>query len=688
MLVKRVNDVFDLDEFSTEEALGQSVGDAAGYKAASLFKSDFEQPLDQLALSRDVSALVAITLYNESGASLSASLASLASSVESLFCAKRASCASLSSKNSASVFASSLDVVSVCILVDGLECLSDSAAKLMQSFDIDVHREQNECGEMTVHKRSVSTTQLKTLADKIQFEPISEQERWGEVAAQALTVSDGYSGEADDLSSIGASNIQLLLCVKSKNAGKLDSHWWFYRCLSVYLRPEYCFQMDVGSAPTANTLSAMWQKFQSDDRIAGLASSIAPMEPESPMSALELWQYTNFSKTIFQDWPSEVACGYLSVIPGQFSGLRWEAIADSAYSQGEVKPLDVYFKGLDTLSPYETMLYLAEDRVLCSELVTHPGRQWKLDYVAKAEVITDFCKTWPELYKQRKRWCAGYLACRLDFLVKVPKFVANPNIEARERASKVLATAYHSLQFLLDWFVPALVGACYFELSSVVAQAYSGSALLSAAVKASAFVVFFIMFSEFLLSLRGRLDGLALRLFTISRKVQASFVVVLGVLAMSSPGAWVCVVLCLVLLLSQAASASLGGDRRARSILYHSLLVAPLRPAIAFGLWTYAICNTHDNSWGTKGLDKPEYLEGDNNGSNGKSESIRSRFLCFRKYTVLTWFVTNLSILAGLSAISGSQAPVLIPTVLALLTAAAVFPIAYRLIFQQDIKIL
>ena len=57
--------------------------------------------------------------------------------------------------------------------------------------------------------------------------------------------------------------------------------------------------------------------------------------------------------------------------------------------------------------------YLAEDRILCFELIARKGCNWTLQYVKNAIAITDVPETLPALIGQRRRWLngtnAGYL---------------------------------------------------------------------------------------------------------------------------------------------------------------------------------------------------------------------------------------------------------------------------------------
>jgi chitin synthase len=95
--------------------------------------------------------------------------------------------------------------------------------------------------------------------------------------------------------------------------------------------------------------------------------------------------------------------GFISVLPGAFSAYRWAAIRGT--------PLKSYFlaeeRSLRDLGPYMANLLLAEDRILCLEVVTRPTRAWTLRWVPNAVASTDVPDTLRELTQQRRRWLNG-----------------------------------------------------------------------------------------------------------------------------------------------------------------------------------------------------------------------------------------------------------------------------------------
>ena len=101
-------------------------------------------------------------------------------------------------------------------------------------------------------------------------------------------------------------------------------------------------------------------------------------------------------------------------MPGAFSAYRYRAILGC--------PLEQYFHGdhslADRLGPkgiygmniFTKNMFLAEDRILCFELVAKANDQWTLTYVKPSKAETDVPEAAPELIGQRRRWLNGSFA--------------------------------------------------------------------------------------------------------------------------------------------------------------------------------------------------------------------------------------------------------------------------------------
>jgi chitin synthase len=115
--------------------------------------------------------------------------------------------------------------------------------------------------------------------------------------------------------------------------------------------------------------------------------------------------------------PLESSFGYVSVLPGAFSAYRYRAIMG--------RPLEQYFhgdrtlsvklgkKGIEGMNIFKKNMFLAEDRILCFELVAKAGFKWHLTYVMAAEAEIDVPERAVEFISQRRRWLNGSFAAGL-----------------------------------------------------------------------------------------------------------------------------------------------------------------------------------------------------------------------------------------------------------------------------------
>jgi len=344
------------------------------------------------------------------------------------------------------------------------------------------------------------------------------------------------------------------------------------------------------------------------------------------------------------EWPAEAVAGYLSVIPGQLSALRWDAIAGSCILGRDAErrdPLNVYFKGLGLLAPHESMLYLAEDRVLCREIVSNPQTEWTISHIDNALAITDPCHSWEELLRQRKRWCNGYIACRVDYIKKLPNFIRDPSVEMRRKLRAVAAGTYHSIVLANDWCTPAIVVLVLFSLVQQAVLSVARIPAMQYALEVLSHTAFLALVVQFFICYRGGLSARDIAFLRLSVGLQASVLVVSLIVNILFGDATL--ILLLMLFIGAAAPlASLFGHRRlTKPLLTGISIVFPTNSIIALLMWMYAVCNAHDNSWGTKGLLTDTRNVGQQNPSALLQKTIFRRF---RKLYVSIWLGSNFSL--------------------------------------------
>lgn len=186
---------------------------------------------------------------------------------------------------------------------------------------------------------------------------------------------------------------QMIFCLKEKNQKKLNSHRWFFNAFGQALQPNVCILLDVGTKPGSNSLYHLWKAFDTDSSVAGACGEIKAGKGKgwlglfNPLVASQNFEY---KMSNILDKPLESVFGYITVLPGALSAYRFYALQNDSTGHG---PLSQYFKG-ETLhgqnsDVFTANMYLAEDRILCWELVAKRDEQWILKYVKSATGETD-----------------------------------------------------------------------------------------------------------------------------------------------------------------------------------------------------------------------------------------------------------------------------------------------------------
>lgn len=224
--------------------------------------------------------------------------------------------------------------------------------------------------------------------------------------------------------------VQFLFCLKEKNSRKINSHRWCFQAFAPILNPKVVMLLDCGTKPSKDAFFYLWRAFK-DPNVAGACGEMrASLGTGKRLLANPLVAAQNFEYKISNilDKPMESVFGFISVLPGAFSAYRYEALLN-VNGKG---PLEKYFKGeyLDLNSQvndpeddekeikernfqeagiFTSNMYLAEDRILCFELVAKQNHKYMLRYVKEAKAETDVPESIDEFVLQRRRWLNGSL---------------------------------------------------------------------------------------------------------------------------------------------------------------------------------------------------------------------------------------------------------------------------------------
>jgi len=64
--------------------------------------------------------------------------------------------------------------------------------------------------------------------------------------------------------------MNLFVCVKYKNSGKLSSHNWFFNGFCKELHPKYAVLLDVGLRPHSDAILKMFNYLKNDETVGGV----------------------------------------------------------------------------------------------------------------------------------------------------------------------------------------------------------------------------------------------------------------------------------------------------------------------------------------------------------------------------------------------------------------------------------
>ncbi|RYP47906.1 hypothetical protein DL768_006122 [Monosporascus sp. mg162] len=506
-------------------------------------------------------------------------------------------------------------------------------------------------------------------------------------------------------------SVQMLFCLKEKNQKKINSHRWFFQAFGRVLNPNICVLLDAGTRPGGNSIYQLWKAFDLEPMCAGACGEIKAMLGTggrhllNPLVATQNFEY---KMSNILDKPLESAFGFISVLPGAFSAYRYIALQNDKNGQG---PLEKYFKG-ETLhgagaGVFTSNMYLAEDRILCFELVTKRNCHWILQYVKSATGETDVPDVVTELILQRRRWLNGSFFAAIYAIAHFYEFFRSDHSFLRKimffiefiyqtvnmifawfaignfflvfmiltnslGAENLLGNVGTVLGVVFQWFYAISLAAC-FVLSMGNRPAGSGR-LYTAMVIFWSVIMAYLMFAAIFITVRA-IQAETVNGFNISNIFNNQIFLTLIISMMSTYGLWL------------IASLLMFDPWHMITSFIQYLILTPTFINI---LNVYAFCNTHDISWGTKGDDKAEELpkvdtkdgkgktdlpdEGDLNDmyerelavfstkhvevkkeptDTQKAEAQMDYYRWIRSLNVLIWMITNFGLIALVLSTAG-----------------------------------
>ncbi|KAI5288953.1 Chitin synthase, class 1, partial [Ascosphaera acerosa] len=433
--------------------------------------------------------------------------------------------------------------------------------------------------------------------------------------------------------------VQMIFCLKEKNQKKINSHRWFFQAFGELLQPHICVLLDAGTKPGGKSIYELWRAFALQPNCGGACGEIKVMTAKGRklLNPLVAGQNFEYKMSNILDKPLESAFGFISVLPGAFSAYRWQALQNDPTGKG---PLEKYFAGEKmhgaNAGIFTANMYLAEDRILCFELVTKRNQNWILQYVKSATGETDVPDRMAEFILQRRRWLNGSFFAAVYSIAHFYQISRSSHSFLR-KMMLFIEFIYQTINILFAWFA---IGN-FFLVFRILTTSLSSDDLLGTAGRILG-VVFewlylFTLMACFILSMGNRPAGsnrfyMTMVYFWICLMIYLSFAAVFvtvksiehqvekkdftfaDIFKNSEFFSMIVSLISTYVMWIVASILFLDPWHLVTSFLQYVLLT----PTYINVLNIYAFCNTHDITWGTKGDDKPEKLGSANIKPDGK----------------------------------------------------------------------
>lgn len=423
--------------------------------------------------------------------------------------------------------------------------------------------------------------------------------------------------------------VQMLFCLKEKNQKKINSHRWFFQAFGRVLDPHVCVLLDAGTKPGKDSIYKLWKVFDQEPLCGGACGEIKVMldKGRNLLNPLVATQNFEYKMSNILDKPLESAFGFISVLPGAFSAYRYVALQNDKNGEG---PLEKYFKGEKLhggdAGVFTANMYLAEDRILCFELVSKRNCRWILQYVKSASGETDVPDGIAEFILQRRRWLNGSFFAAVYAIVHFYQLWRSDHSAIR-KFMLLIENIYQTINMIFAWFA---IGN-FFLVFKLLTSSLGTTDTLGTAGKilGTVFEIIYVatLLYCFILAMGNRPQG--------SRKSYLAMVIFWSVLMV-----WLTFAAIYLTVRSIQNQVNTPGFTFADVFTDYQFFTIIVSLASTYVLWfiasimffdpwhmftcfiqyivltptyinvlnIYAFCNTHDITWGTKGDDKAEKL--------------------------------------------------------------------------------
>ncbi|CAL5866318.1 chitin synthase I [Penicillium psychrofluorescens] len=434
--------------------------------------------------------------------------------------------------------------------------------------------------------------------------------------------------------------VQMIFCLKEKNQKKINSHRWFFQAFGRVLDPNICVLLDAGTKPGKDSVYHLWKAFDVEPMCGGCCGEIKVMlsHGKKLLNPLVAGQNFEYKLSNILDKPLESAFGFITVLPGAFSAYRYVALQNDKNGQG---PLERYFMGEKmhgaNAGIFTANMYLAEDRILCFEIVTKRKCRWLLRYVKSSTGETDVPDQMAEFILQRRRWLNGSFFAAIYAITHFYQVFRSDHSFMR-KFMLMIEFIYQTVAIIFAWF-----GIGNFFLVFHILTTYLGASNLLGTVGKILGIVFEWLYLAtlvtcFVLALGNRPGGsnkfyMTMVYFWIGIMCYLSFAAVfvtvrsvqedlkenphfdISEIFRNKTFFSIVVSIGSTYLMWFVASVVFLDPWHMFTCFIQYILLTPTYINV---LNIYAFCNTHDITWGTKGDDKAEKLPSANLKPGGK----------------------------------------------------------------------
>lgn len=389
------------------------------------------------------------------------------------------------------------------------------------------------------------------------------------------------------------SPIQLMLTLKERTGGMLNSHMWFFG-INKQIRPKYCLILNTGTMPKNESVKNLYQYMELDAQIGIISGEIRPHDARL-YSITQASQIFRSKLSHVLEKPSDTFSGLVTPFSGSYTMYRLIAI------QGD--PIDTYFRvedeSLVNFTPFSANLYLTVERLMNFETVMKRRENWLTHYVNDAPADQELPRSLLDSIVSERRNMTGALLSGGYYLNNISRLWTESYHTLSRKLLLSIQIFVSTVYLTFLWFAPAVMYIVFFYIfTTSVSGLGFGTVIIS-----FGFHVVYIGTTtlQILFSLGSRPEDVE-RVFFTSAIIYGVFMyVAFGLFALATYQG----VFSPVLLYALAVGA---GTIAMAALIHGSLSIMILSffqymfmlPTFVNLFMVYSFCNLHDISWRLK----------------------------------------------------------------------------------------